>query len=409
MKMNGNMNNTKKSVLFVDNEPNVLHGLKRMLRSERNHFETRFTTSGENALRLLDEEHIDVVVTDMKMSNMNGLQLLTEVKRSYPDIVRIILSGEFNLEMTMKSVNVTHRYLHKPCDMETLKSTILRTCNLLDLLRNESLKQALTQIDSLPSLPSMYWEINRELKKPDASIRKIGEIISQDMAMSSKILQLVNSAYFSVPREISSPEHAAVMLGLDIIKSLVLVAQIFKRFERSNVPRKFFEYLWEHNINTGKMAKAIAKKETNDQKIMDYSFIGGLLHDCGKLILAINFYEKSEEILLAARKENKTILEVEKETLGITHAEAGAYLMDLWGLPVPVVEAIAFHHIPGVCNEFRFSPLTAVYLANILAHKDDDTRQKENIIDSAYLSGLNMSGNPEYWEGVKQKIMDGVY
>ena len=107
MKMNGNMNNTKKSVLFVDNEPNVLHGLKRMLRSERNHFETRFTTSGEDALRLLDEEHIDVVVTDMKMSNMNGLQLLTEVKRSYPDIVRIILSGEFNLEMTMKSVNTS--------------------------------------------------------------------------------------------------------------------------------------------------------------------------------------------------------------------------------------------------------------------------------------------------------------
>ena len=405
------MNNTKKSVLFVDNEPNVLHGLKRMLRSERNRFETRFTTSAEDALKILADEHIDVVVTDVKMSKMNGLQLLSEVKESYPDIVRIILSGESNLEMTLKSVHVTHRYLNKPCDMETLKSTILRTCNLLDLLRNESLKQALTQIDSLPSLPSMYLEITRELKKPDASIQNVGKIISQDMAMSSKILQLVNSAYFSVPREISSPEHAAVMLGLDIIKSLVLVSQVFKKFERSNIPRKFIENLWEHNINTGKIAKAIAKKETNDQKIIDQSFIGGLLHDCGKLILATNFNDNGRGNILAVCEEDKTIVEIEKETLGITHAEAGAYLMDLWGLPVPVIEAIAFHHFPGVCNEFCFTPLTAVYLANMLAHKDYDTRQNdtENIIDSDYLSGLHMNESSEYWVGIKQKIMDGVY
>lgn len=409
--MNDNTQKITRRVLFVDDEPKVLQGLRRILRSERNHFETSFATSGREALSLLAKEHFDVVITDMKMPEMNGLQLLSEIKTLYPDIVRIILSGESDLNMTMKSVSVSHQFLNKPCSPETLKSTILRTCRLSDFLKNDSLKKALTQIDTLPSVPSIYIEITDELQSPNASIQKVGKIISQDIALTSKILQLVNSAYFSLPRHISSPEHAAVMLGLDIIRSLILVVQIFKKFELMDMPNKFFELLWAHNVMTARIAKSIAKNESQDQKIIDNAFIAGLLHDSGKLILASSFPGRYRNILKKTQGKWNRIWEIEEEILGITHAEVGAYLMELWGLPVSIIEALAFHHSPSMSGEIRFSPLTAVYIANILEHGILDTEHNEPqpALDSAYLADLNLNNRLKYWGEIKQSLVNGDY
>lgn len=409
--MNNNIQKITRRVLFVDDEPKVLQGLGRILRSERNHFETSFATSGREALSILAKEHFDVVITDMKMPEMNGLQLLSEIKTLYPDIVRIILSGESDLNMTMKSVSLSHQFLNKPCSPETLKSTILRTCRLSDFLKNDSLKKALTQIDTLPSMPSIYIEITDELQSPNASIQKVGKIISQDVALTSKILQLVNSAYFSLPRHISSPEHAAVMLGLDIIRSLILVIQIFKKFELMDMPNKFFELLWAHNVMTGKIAKSIAKNESQDQIIIDNAFIAGLLHDSGKLILASSFPKEYRDILKKTRGKWGRIWEIEEDILGITHAEVGAYLMELWGLPVSIIEALAFHHSPSMCGEVRFSPLTAVYIANILEHgiPDTDHNEPQPVLDSDYLTNLNLNNRLKYWEEIKRNIVNGDY
>jgi len=408
------MNNTnpheiKRNVLFVDDEPMVLQGLGRMLRSERNNFNTSFAASGPEALSLLAKEHFDVVVTDISMPQMTGLQLLAEVRDLYPDTVRIILSGEPDLEMSMKSVNVSHRFLNKPCDPEVLKSTILRTCRLSDFLRNDSMKKTLTRIDSLPSMPSIYLEITEELQSRDASIQRVGKIISRDVALTSKILQLVNSAYFSLPRHISSPEHAAILLGINIIKSLVLVSQIFKKFESIDMPGNFMQSLWSHNILTGNLAKAIAKEESRDQKIIDNSFIAGLLHDCGKLILASNFSEEYREIILNSYEDSRPLWSVEEETLGISHAEVGAYLMELWGLPSNIIEAIAFHHHPSMYGDKDFSPLTAVHIANTLGHEDDDTDDGFQMdFDFNYLADMNLENKTKSWGIIRQNIINGA-
>lgn len=409
--MNNNPHqNTSKRVLFVDDEPMVIKGLMRMLRAERDNFIASFALSGHEALSLLVKEHFDVVVTDINMPQMNGLELLSEIKKLYPDTVRIILSGEPDLDMSMKSVSVSHRFLNKPCDPEVLKSTILKTCRLSDFLRNETLKKALTQIDTLPSMPTIYFEITEELHSRDASIQKVGEIISQDMALTSKVLQLVNSAYFSLPRHISSPGHAAALLGLDIIKSLVLVVQVFKKFELKNMPKNFLESMFKHNLATGKIAKLIAKEESQDKKIIDNSFIAGLLHDCGKLILASSFSEKYREIIKKSHEEETSLWMAEEEVLGISHAEIGAYLMELWGLPTPIVEAIAYHHSPSMCGEASFSPLTAVYVANALEHENlnADYNESDTVLDSAYLADLNVNNRLPHWEEIRQNVVNGA-
>ncbi len=388
-----------RSILFVDDEPNVLHGLKRMLRTMRNEWSVMFAGSGREALDILGKEHFDVIVTDIQMPGMDGVQLLAEVKRHHPQIVRIVLSAQLNGELIRKSTRVSHQFLSKPCDTETLKSTIARACALHSMLENDSLKRVVSQIDSLPSMPTLYAKIMRELESDKASIQKVGKIISKDVGMTAKILHLVNSAYFGLGRHISSPAQAATLLGMDTIKSLVLSMQIFSQFDQNKIPGLFLEQLWKHSMATGIFAKTIAKEENQDRVIVDYSFLAGLLHDSGKLVLAVNFSEQYIEILGRVQKETTSLLEGEREMIGVTHSEVGAYLMGLWGLPAPIVEALAFHHCPSECMENQFIPLTAVHVANALEHEDGDANMEENgfQVDSDYLSKLNLTDRIPFW------------
>lgn len=390
--------NIKRSILFVDDEPNVLNGLERMLRPMRHVWTMSFAESGQQALEILKDRHFDVVVSDIRMPLMNGLQLLVEVKRLYPATVRMILSGESDREMTMKAVNVSHQFLNKPCNTETLKAAISRIGDLSDLLQNDSLKAMVSRVDSLPSLSSLYIEIMRELQSSNSSIKKIGDIISRDLAMTAKILKLVNSSYFSLPRHISSPEQAVLLLGLDTIKSLVLSLQVFSQFKVKGMPENYLSQLWDHSMVTAQTSKKIATEERQDQFLIDNSFMAGLLHDSGKLVMASCFNDQYSKVISSVGR-SPSLTEKEKETFGVTHAEAGAYLMGLWGLPYPIIEAIAFHHSPGKSMTRQFTPLTAVYIANILEHeKSGYFRDKSKFeIDHEYISAIDFKTTYPIW------------
>ena len=389
----------KKSILFVDDEPKVLNGLERMLRPMRHLWTISFAESSQKALDILKGSHFDVVVTDIRMPVMNGLQLLSEVKRLYPDTVRIILSGESDRELTMKAINVSHQFLNKPCDTEILKDAISRIGDLSSLLHKESIKSMVSRVDSLPSLPSLYAEIMKELQSDNSSIRKIGDIISRDLAMTAKILQIVNSSYFSLPRHISSPEQAVFLLGLDTIKSLVLSIQVFSRFKLKKMPEDYLIRLWNHSMQTAASSKKIAIQEKQEQVVIDNSFMAGLLHDSGKLVMASCFSDQYAELVSMAEG-TRLLTEKEKEIFDVTHAEAGAYLMGLWGLPHTIIEAIAFHHSPGRSNTKQFTPLTAVYIANILEYDKSEyfTDKSELEIDHEYISAIGLNADYPFWD-----------
>lgn len=222
----------KRRILFVDDEPLVLKGLQRMLRGMRGDWEMYFIDSAPKALAILDKYRFDAVVTDMRMPEMDGAQLLNEVMRTHPDVVRIVLSGEMDQEMILKTVRSSHQYLNKPCEPEVLKLTLKRAFALRSLLNDDRLKKSVAGIDSLPSLPTLYLEIMEELQSPNSSFKKIGAIISRDIGMTAKILQMVNSAYFGLCRKIGRAEEAVGYLGMETVKSLVLSAKIFSQFDR---------------------------------------------------------------------------------------------------------------------------------------------------------------------------------
>ena len=223
----------KKRILFVDDEINILKGLQRSLRPLRKFWDMVFSEGGENALKLLEKHSFDVIVTDMRMPGMDGAQLLKIVQDKYPMMVRIILSGHSDREMIMKIVKSAHQYLSKPCEKKVLVTAITRSCSLRDILNKKVLQQLLGGIETMPSLPSLYAQIVEEIKSPAASVASVGEIISKDMGMTAKVIQLVNSAFFSIPRHISNAQEAVVLLGIDVVRILISEIEVFSKATQS--------------------------------------------------------------------------------------------------------------------------------------------------------------------------------
>ena len=396
-----------KRILFVDDEPNVLDGLRRMLRPMREEWEIACASGGEEALAILAEELFDVVVSDMRMPGMDGAQLLSEVKQRYPQVIRVVLSGYSEKETVLRSVGPTHQYLAKPCDPEQLRDVIGRACALRDLLSEDTLRGLVSQMSTIPSLPQTYTEIIEELQSPDASIKKVGQIISKDVGMTAKILQLVNSAFFGLRHHVSDPSQAASFLGVDTLKALVLSVHIFSQLDDVKIEGFSLDALWNHSAATGALAKRIADAEGCAEHIRDYALLAGLLHDAGKLVIAANLPERYGTVLASAKCEALDLWEAERKILTNTHAEVGAYLFGLWGLPDSIVEAVAFHHDPSKCPGTDFTPLVAVHAANAIDHEHDPAWKEQNtgLFDMEYIAQLGLADRLPAWRELHTEVL----
>ena len=398
----------KRRILFVDDEPMVLNGLQRTLRKMRQDWDMTFASSGREALDVLGKKPMDVIVSDLRMPEMDGGRLLAEVKKQHPHVVRIILSGQLDQEMTLKSVRLAHQSLSKPCDAEVLKHTLAKLFALRDFLSDDSIKSIISQIESLPSLPSIYTEIVTEMQSDDPSIKKVGEIISKDPSMTAKILQMVNSAFFGLFQKIKSPEQAVMMLGSETIKALVLSVKIFSEFNQKSFSWFKIDELFNHSLAVSLYAKTIIKNENLDQGLINNSMMAGLLHDLGKLILATNFEKPYRQALTEAQGTDKNLLDLEYEAFGTSHAEIGAYLMGLWRLENAIIEAIAFHHLPARSMTRDIGLLTAVHVGNTLDHeaRSPAGEKTELECEAEYLNKLEITSRIPQWRQVCRELAE---
>ena len=246
----------RKRILFVDDEARILEGLRRMLRVMRSQWDMMFAGSAAEALQELETRPYDVIVSDMRMPGMHGADLLESVKRKYPRMVRIALSGQTSKEEVLRAVGPVHQYLPKPCDADTLKATITRVCSFREILVNPRLQGLITQLESLPCISSFYTELIEELHSDDASVQKVSGIISQDIGMTVKVLQMVNSAFFGVRQHVQSLAQAVTLLGLETIRSLALTAKIFSCFEPVSLQNFSIHSLWQHCVEIGNTPSA---------------------------------------------------------------------------------------------------------------------------------------------------------
>jgi|SRR5581483_328360 len=389
-----------KRILFVDDEPMVLQGLQRSLRSMRSDWEMAFVNGGQQALEAIGREFFDIVVTDMRMPGMSGVELLEEVKKRSPQSLRMVLSGQSDRDSILRCVNPAHQYLSKPCEGEELKSRLLRAFAVRELLQNSELKEVVAKLDKLPSLPTLYLQLTEELRSPEPSLAKIGKLIAADMAMTAKILQVVNSAFFGLRCTVSKASHAVDLLGLDTIRALVLSTHVFTQFRSDLLTDADIEHIWEHSVTASSYAKKIAMYEHCEQRMVDDCVTAALLHDAGKLIMAAALRDQYKKVLTLA-VEGKGLCEAEREVLGCSHAEIGAYLLGLWGLPGSIIEAVAWHHAPGFSVQTKFSAVVAVHVASIY-HEANRTYpiQDRTQIDTHFLAKIGCAEREKLWRAV---------
>ncbi|MBU1002087.1 MAG: HDOD domain-containing protein [Proteobacteria bacterium] len=396
----------KRRILFVDDEPKVLGGIRRMLFDMRGEWELLFAESGQRALEIIAEGLVDVIVTDILMPEMDGVELLGRIREEYPSVTRIAMSGQSSAKFSALAALTVHQYLSKPCSVEDLKAVINQAMGRERILDDPALKRMISRVERLPSVPAIYRQLTDELAKPEPSLQAIGVIVSRDVSMCAKLLQLVNSSFFGFARHIESPEQAVTLLGVNVIKSLVLSVHLFAEFEEQKVPGFTLAYLWEHSMRVASLCRLLADVEGFTREERDHAFIAGVLHDVGKLILAVNFVEEYNSCLEIVRNQGGVMWQSERSILGVSHAELGGYLMGLWGLPGPIVEAIAYHHLPLTCPEPN-KVLLAVHAANVLDHGlyVFSKRSVVPIMEQQFLERMGVQARVEGWWQAARELM----
>ncbi len=327
-------------------------------------------TSGVEALRIMEREPIDAVVSDIGMPGMDGVTFVNIVSELYPETTRLVFTAlRSTTGLGLQTAGAAHQFFLKPTSIRVLAEKIKSVQRLRSLLPAKGMELVVAKVRSLPSLPTVYTQLEQALNQPNSSMEMVGKILEQDIAMSAKVLHLVNSAFFGVHERMTRPAQAAVHLGGEVLKSLLLGLHLFTAGKTPRIACGSIQELWRHGLAVATAARAIALAEGCSRAQADEYYAAGLFHDIGKLIIADNLPESCDHIQKIVQERGVAIVQAEKEVLGATHAEVGAYLMALWGFSDNIVNACAFHHQPAQDPAPGFGPVVAVHAANVFDHE----------------------------------------
>ncbi len=387
-----------KRVLFVDDDSSILDGLRRLFRQKRDVWEMTFALGGAEALRHIETETFDVVVSDMRMPGVDGGAVLEAVRRTHPATVRLILSGNSSGDAALCAMGTAHQFLAKPCDPAVLEQVLARICGLRDILADPALRTLVGGVSSLPSPPSTYWALVQVLSDPEASIRCVAEIVERDTAIAAKVLQLVNSSFFGRPRRVTSLEDAISYLGMSLVRGLALSHEALRLFQPCTACRFDVEAFQSHSLRVA----GLAKRFTPGSPEHENAFVAGILHDVGKLVLATRIPARLASAIEVSEASGRPLHEVEWSTHGVSHAEVGGYLLGIWGLPHVIVEAVTLHHRPHVAESGGVGVLAAVHAADAF----DRARRNETAGDPdlGFLATAGYGERVDAWRLVAERF-----
>jgi HD-like signal output (HDOD) protein len=391
-----------RQVLFVDDEPQVLESLRHRLQPLMGKWHMTFVDSGADALSKFEATPHDVIVSDISMPGMDTAQLLHAISERWPATIRIAIAGVSDVEQKLRLLPLAHQYLSKPCRPEQLEDAVARSLQLREELTHPSVQAIVGRIRQLPARPQVFSRLQVAMARPQTSARDVARIISDDTALTVKVLQLANSAFFRRGRRISNIEQAVQYLGFQTVRNLVMCAEVFARWPgRMRHAAVDLEDLQMHAQRTAAIAQALAA----GSRWADDAVLAALLHDLGYWVLIQECPRELEQAIELALAAGISLTQAEYEILGASHAEIGAYLLAIWGLPYPVVEAVAHHHQPGRVKSAGLDALSALAVAMALTGDDDSdgcARKllPDPIVDATYLTGL---GSALTWQEAQSR------
>ena len=389
-------------VLFVDRDPETFEGLREAMRPLGDGWQLRFAGGGEAALAALEQEPADVLIADEQMEPMDGVTLLTRVRERHPTTIRMLLSATARPGI---GTIVSHRFLTKPCNVAELGTLIKRSCALHERTGAAEALRRTMSTTALPSRPGVYMELNQVLADPSWQPGQVAAVIERDVALSARVLQLANSALFGLTSTVTTVRHAVVYLGADTIRSLALTAEAFGKLAPASSEGFSIDSFQAHAMLVAKITAAILPAGRPAQEAVT----AALLHDIGRLVLVADGSPRWSQLREQALARQLPMHVVEQEADGVTHAEIGAHLLSLWGLPDVIVEAVASHHSPSSVPGPAFDGVAAVHIANVLANEvtpGDPAAPPPAPLDERLLEQLRLHERVEPWRQTARRLAE---
>jgi HD-like signal output (HDOD) protein len=384
----------KKRILFVDDEPAILAGLQNLLYKDRKRWDMVFALGGQLALDEIRKAPFDIVVSDMRMPGIDGAMLLNLIKDECPATVRIMLSGHADREAIVRALPALHQLLSKPCDANTLRGAIERSLDGVNVDRDAKIRRIVGGVDKLPTPPDLFFELSRLMQSPTTSVSDVAKVVTRDPGLSAKLLQLVNSAYFGTGQSTTSIQQAVALLGTDRLRYIALTASVFSSPEGANSGAFSLQEMQQESMRAAWLARSFAEPAARDE-----AFASTLLHDVGRVVLALaqgaNFRALTERV-----QHGESLLDVELDVFGVTHADVGSRLLAIWGLPSALVDVVQFHHDPGSAPEASRALASIVHVADAIVHGASN----EMKIDMASLTRAGHAHKLDGWMAIAKKM-----
>ncbi len=390
----------KTRILIIDENTEQLAGYKNALDSHSVEWEINCFETSEQALEHAGDNTVDIAIAAYQTNGKQGVALLSQIGELQPDAQRFILATEAEKPELEDAIDGTFQFLPSPCPADRL-ITEIQSCLAIDTwLGNPKIKEIVSRMGEFPSLPPLYLKVVNAINSRNASTAQIGEAISGDLAISAKILQTVNSSYYGFEEKIADIGQAVSVLGIESVKNLVLAMQVFGKLGHSADQKAIADQLWHHSMSVAVAAKRLALYETQDQRAGEEAYTAGLMHDIGKLVLLNAVGDEFEQARQKASQESIPVWQAENEIIGCNHAETGAYLLARWGMPAPLVEAVALHHDPANSFSKGFTTLAAVHLADALTWERQFPDKPEAKADPRFLADIGLTASWESWQAV---------
>lgn len=385
-------------LLYLEEDPTLVAQLIHYL-GHKTEWEVAHAKNAQEARAIAGKQPIDVALLSATMPDTDPVAIAEELTTVHKKITIFVLAPDAETGGGLAYASGRFQWLAKPCPPESLISAIERMASLVSWLTNNTTIDLVAGLHSLPTIPSNYQGVIRAIHSPHSSAQDIAAAVEKDMGITSRVLQVANSAYYGYSKKITSPMEASMLLGIDTLKSLVRYTHVLNNFPQTPATNAVFDQVWRHSAGVAAVARKIVLKHTRDEALGDEAFTAALLHDIGKVVLTSLRGEEYKAVIRQAAETNTPLASVERIKLKTTHAETGAYLLSLWGIPFSILEAVAWHHYPRECKEKKFTALTAVHVANVAEHRRQRTDDSKNIptLDELYLTEVGVWEQAQEW------------
>lgn len=334
------------NIVFVDDDAQVLEGLRRMLFGRRDVWAMRFFTEPSAALSAIEQLPADLVVSDLQMPDMDGTVFLEQVHKMLPEAIRYMLTGVLDHPLLGRAIRCSHQVIAKPCNPRELCEAIRRAGAIRERLNVLKQTRIVQGLDSLPVMPDAHQKAMDLLCSPNASPRRLGQIIAEDVGLSAYLIQIANSPYFGRPGRVHDPIGATLLLGVKTVEAVLLSEGLFKRIDPVLIDAFGISGLQSHGLRVSLLVRKICVDLQFSTEQTDAAATAGILHDAGKIVLISSATESFVCSLAESRTGGQPLYRVEQDHLGISHAELAGAMLQLWAMPASIIEAVACHHCP---------------------------------------------------------------